>query len=199
MAHSHTSVHFDRPGATTRATDGARQPERQGPQPEALSSPPSSRTRAAAQLSAVSAGLIVAGGYVHFCLYRHGYRFIPKIGISFLLQFTTAAILAAALLIRRGHLHLGRHSVAVPQLSRLAAAGFSIGDLVALGIAHTPGGLFQFHEIGLQPAPQTLITIVAESLAAILLGVAMIEGRIAVPHRTASVEEPRDRAIRDAA
>jgi hypothetical protein len=31
----------------------------------------------ARRLSIASAGLILAGGYVHFCLYRHGYQFIP--------------------------------------------------------------------------------------------------------------------------
>jgi hypothetical protein len=135
------------------------------------------RFRLARRLSAASAALIVIGGYVHFCLYRHGYRFIPKIGVSFLLQFTASAVLAGALLIRGGHVRVGQHRLAVPQLVRLAAIGFSLGDLAALGIAHTPGGLFQFREIGLRPAPQTLVTIAVESLSAALLVVAMLQAR----------------------
>jgi len=145
--------------------------------------------------------LILAGGYVHFCLYRHGYRFIPKIGVSFLLQFTSSAALAAALLVRRGRVRLGRHSVALAQLTRLSAIGLSVGTLAALGIAHTSGGLFQFREIGLRPAPQTLIAIGAESLAALLLGVAMLAGRTAVSNQTVTIpgDSPSGRAVRDAA
>jgi hypothetical protein len=91
--------------------------------------------------------------------------------------------------------------VALAQLTRLSAIGLSVGTLAALGIAHTPGGLFQFHEIGLRPAPQTLIAIGAESLAALLLGAAMLAGRTAVSHQTATapVESPSGRAVRDAA
>src|ERR1700730_16696498 len=140
MPHPNTSVRYDPSRATGRPPDGAAPPDPIGRWPEALSSPPSKRTSTARQLSAVSAVLILAGGYVHFCLYRHGYRFIPKIGVSFLLQFTSSAILAAALLVRRGQVRLGGHSVAVPQLARLSAIGLSVGTLAALGIAHTPGG-----------------------------------------------------------
>ena len=132
---------------------------------------------AARRLSSVAALLIVAGGYVHFCLYLHGYRFIPKIGVSFLLQFMSSAVLAGALLVKGRQLQLGRHVVALGQLTRLAGIGLSVGTLAALGLAHTRGGLFQFHEIGLRPAPQTLIAIVAESLATVVLVVAMLEAR----------------------
>ena len=129
----------------------------------------------ARRLTVASAALILAGGYVHFCLYRHGYRFIPRIGVSFLLQAGSSAVLAAALLVRRGRVRVGHRSVALAQLTRLSAIGLSLGTLAALGIAHTSGGLFQFREIGLRPAPQTLIAIVAESLAVLFLGVAMLQ------------------------
>jgi hypothetical protein len=130
------------------------------------------------RLNVVSAVLILVGGYVHFCLYRHGYRFIPKIGVSFLLQFSSSAMLAAALLVWLRPMRLGRFLVDLAQLARLAAIGLSVGTLAALGIAHTPGGLFSFHEIGLRPAPQTLIAIVVESLATVLLGIAMLQVRV---------------------
>jgi hypothetical protein len=201
MPHPNTSVRYDRSRTTARPPDAAPPPDPIGRRPEALSSPPSKRASTARRLSVVSAVLILVGGYVHFCLYRHGYRFIPKIGVSFMLQFVSSAVLAAALLVRRGRVRLGGHSVAVPQLTRLSAIGLSVGTLAALGIAHTPGGLFQFHEIGLRPAPQTLIAIGAESLAGLLLGVAMLAGRTAVSHQTvtAPVESPSGRAVRDAA
>jgi hypothetical protein len=128
-------------------------------------------------LSIASAGLIVIGGFVHYCLYyKHGYRFIPKIGVSFLVQFSSSAFLALALLLLpRARMRLGRHSVSVAQPVRLAAIGLSIGTLAALGIAHTSRGLFGFREIGLRPAPETLIAIVVESLAAVLLSVAVLQ------------------------
>jgi hypothetical protein len=44
------------------------------------------RTRRLFRALGVATALLVAtGGYVHFCLYRHGYRTIPKIGVGFLL------------------------------------------------------------------------------------------------------------------
>jgi hypothetical protein len=90
--------------------------------------------------------------------------------------------------------------VPLAQLTRLSAIGLSVGTLAALGIAHTPGGLFQFHEIGLRPAPQTLIAIVVESLAAILLGLAMVIARPAARSQTVeAVASPNGRAFRDAA
>jgi hypothetical protein len=125
-------------------------------------------------LSALSAALILAGGYIHFCLYRNGYRFIPKIGIAFFLQFSSSAIIAAALVVVRGRLRIARHTLAVAQLVRLSGVGLTAGTLAALGIAHTPMGLFAFREFGLRPAPQTLVTILVESIATVLLVAAML-------------------------
>jgi hypothetical protein len=154
----------------------------------------------ARRLSLASAALILAGGYVHLCLYRHDYRFIPKIGVSFLLQAGSSVILAAALLVSGGRIRLHGHTVALDQLTRLSAVGLSGGTLAALGIAHTSAGLFQFHEIGLRPAPQTLIAIVAESLAALLLSVAMLEARTVRSLKVAeAVSAPTRRSVRDAA
>jgi hypothetical protein len=187
-----------------RSQSPARDPEAQaGPRswgPEGLN--PSQRRRATMgrRLSVASALLILAGGYVHLCLYRNGYRFIPKIGISFLLQAGSSAILAAALLVRREGIRWHGHTVALAQLTRLSAVGLSVGTLAALGIAHTSAGLFQFHEIGLRPAPQTLIAIVVETLAAVLLSVAMIEMRAIRSVTVArAVASPSGRSVRDAA
>ena len=155
----------------------------------------------ARRLSVAASALILAGGYVHLCLYRHGYRFIPEIGVSFLLQAGASAIIAAALLVRGERRRVGRYAVTLAQLTRLSAIGLSVGTLVALGIAHTPAGLFQFREIGLRPAPQTLIAIVAESLATLVLAVAMLEERAAAHNQTVTttVAPPTGRAARDAA
>jgi hypothetical protein len=79
--------------------------------------------------------------------------------------------------------------------------GLSLGTLAALGIAHTPGGLFQFREIGLRPAPQTVIAIAAESLATLLLTVAVLEGRARTPDQAviAAAASPTRRPTCDAA
>jgi hypothetical protein len=149
----------------------------------------------------VAALLLLVGGYAHFCLYRHGYRFIPKIGVSFLLQFLSSAILAGALLLPRPERHGGRRSLAFDQLTRLSAIGLSVGTLAALAVAHTPAGLFQFHEMGLRPAPQSLIAIAAESLATLVLLVAMLQARASVfrPDLAMTVRVVDRDTIRDAA
>jgi hypothetical protein len=193
-------VQENRSTTTTRRPRGASQPDPRTRHAEAAGHHSPKRASSARLLTVVSALLILAGGYVHFCLYRHGYRFIPKIGVSFFLQSTSSAILGGALFWRGGPIRIGRHFVPLAQLTRLSAIGLSVGTLAALGIAHTPGGLFQFHEIGLRPAPQTLIAIVVESLAAILLGLAMVIARPAARSQTVeAVASPNGRAFRDAA
>jgi hypothetical protein len=136
---------------------------------------PTSRRDAgwARALTLVAAPLIVVGGYVHFCLYRHGYRSIPTIGAGFVLQFTSSAVIATALVLMRGAWHVGRHRVAVAQTARLSGVALTVGTLVALAIAHTSGGLFGFRETGLQPSPQTVITVFVEFDAAVLLAIAI--------------------------
>jgi len=114
----------------------------------------------------------VATAYVHLCLYRHGYRTIPKIGVGFLLQVMGSAIVVLALLI-------GPHAVArvahvtdglAGLLTCVAAAGLAIGTLTAFALTRTPDGLFDFQERGLQPAPQALIALVAEIGVLVVLG-----------------------------
>lgn len=181
--------------------DGGVENERRVGQPMPLRSSPQSRVSRTGKLNVASAALILVGGYVHLCLYRHGYRLIPKIGVSFALQFSSSALLAGALVVVVRRVRLGRFWVDLAQLARLAAIGLSVGTLAALGIAHTSGGLFSFHEIGLRPAPQTLIAIVVESLAAVLLAVAMLQARAASRRQevAAAVVHSSRATMRDAA
>jgi len=132
-------------------------------------------------LGIVLAALIAAGGYVHYCLYRHGYRAIPKIGVGFLLQAVTSTIVVVALL-------LGPHVVArvahvtdrvAWTLTGLAVAALSAGTLVAFALTRTPGGLFNFRERGLEPAPQALIALIAEAGALVMLGMWLVSGYVA--------------------
>src|SRR5579871_6465512 len=135
--------------------------------------------RWARALTLASAGLILAGGYVHFCLYRHGYRFIPKIGPAFVLQFTSSVLVAVGLVFGSGCVSAGQWRFSVAQLARLAGVALALGTLGALALAHTAGGLFGFREIGLNPSPQTVITVAVEWEAAMGLGVAMVCAHIA--------------------
>lgn len=202
MAYPDITVRPDRPRPAGRHLDRPARPDAKPRRTEATSPHRAHRAITARRLSVVSAALILVGGYAHLCLYRHGYRFIPTIGVSFLIQAVASAVVAAALLVKGGRIHMGRRSVALPQLTRLSGIGLSVGTLVALGIAHTPGGLFQFREFGLRPAPQTLIAIVAESLAVLLLGLAVLGGLSTAPSPAlvAAKASPSSRpAARDAA
>jgi hypothetical protein len=120
--------------------------------------------------------LVATGGYVHFCLYRRGYRTIPTIGIGFLLQVIGSALVVLALLIgphavaRVAHVTDGLAGV----LTRVATAGLAIGTLTAFALTRTPGGLFNFRERGLQPAPQALIALVAEIGVLVVVGAWML-------------------------
>jgi hypothetical protein len=130
-------------------------------------------------LSAGAAAAIVVGGYVHYCLYRHGYRSIPKIGTGFLMQVLSSVVVAGALVLGRERaLHLGHLSVRRTAAVRLAGLMLSIGTLGAFGLTRTPAGLFNFVERGLQPAPQAVTALVAESLAVVLLGMALLADRL---------------------
>jgi len=137
-------------------------------------------------LGVATAGLVAAGGYVHFCLYRHGYRTIPKIGVGFALQVVTSALVVVLLLLgphrvaraaRVAHLaHVTDRLAGI--LTALTAAALAAGTLVAFALTRTPGGLFNFRERGLQPAPQALIALVAETGVLVVVGVWLLADRV---------------------
>ena len=96
-------------------------------------------------------------GYVHADLYLNGgYRVIPTIGPSFLVLSSSAFAVAALLLIGSS-----------PVL-RLGAAGIAAGALGGFVLSRTVG-VFGFTERGLQPAPQSLISLISELGALALL------------------------------
>ena len=140
------------------------------PHPARPSGAPRPRHRARAVLRYAAAAAIVVGGYIHYCLYRNGFRTIPKIGIGFLLQVITSAIVAGALVIGRERvLRLGRFVVRSSVAVWLAGLSLSLGTLAAFGLSHTSKGLFMFREFGWQPAPQAAIALVAELMAVVLV------------------------------
>ena len=156
------------------------------PEPEALAHRHPSRPSGAPRrwrrprpaLRYAAAASIAVGGYVHYCLYRNGFRTIPKIGVGFLLQVITSALVAGALVIGREHvLRLGRLVVRSSVAVWLLGLSLSVGTLAAFGLSHTPMGLFAFREFGWQPAPQAAIALVAELTAVVLLATGLLIDR----------------------
>src|SRR5262249_6162638 len=119
-----------------------------------------------------TAALVATGGYVHFCLYRHGYRTIPKIGVGFLLQVAASVVVTVALVLGPRRLARVAHITdrIAAALTTGAAAALAAGTLLAFALTRTPDGLFKFQERGLDPAPQALIALVAEVGVLVALG-----------------------------
>jgi hypothetical protein len=126
----------------------------------------------------IAAGLALTG-YLHADLYAHGYRGLHVIGPSFLwlagASFALATLFAAAV------------AVPEPALLRLAAASLAAGALAGFVLSRTVG-LFGFVERGLQPAPQALLSLVAESAVLVLAG----GGLLADARRTRDAWRGRD-------
>jgi hypothetical protein len=149
-------------------------------------------------LDFLAAACIAGAGYLHYCLYIKGYRAIPTIGTGFLLQFVGSAVVAGALIIPfEFHARAGRVAVSARVASRMAGVILGLGTLAAFVLSRLPGGLFDFQERGLQPAPQSLLTILTEGAAVVLLVAASVlevvhpsVGPVGVPVQAA----PRHRA-----
>jgi hypothetical protein len=101
---------------------------------------------------------LAASGYIHARLYLDEYRFVHVVGALFLLQ--ASASLAVAVLIL----------IAAPLLLRAAAAGVALGALAGFTASRTVG-VFGFTEHGLQPAPQALLSVMAETGTLLLVAV----------------------------
>jgi hypothetical protein len=120
-------------------------------------------------LRTASAATLAVSGYIHAQLYVDGYRFIHIIGPLFLLQAGASFSLAALLLIGTP-----------PLLLRTAAAGVALGALGGFTASRTVG-VFGFTEHGLQPAPQAVLSLLAEIGTLLLL--AMWQVTVARQHR----------------
>lgn len=102
-----------------------------------------------------AAAFLAVSGYLHAELYVHGYRVIPHIGTLFLIQ-ASASFAVALLMPLTAYLPL-----------RLAAAGLAAGALGGFVLSRTVGVL-GFTERGWEPAPQALLSVLAE-IAVLLL------------------------------
>ncbi|MEV6828476.1 hypothetical protein [Amycolatopsis sp. NPDC051102] len=111
-------------------------------------------------LRIATAVCLALSGFLHAQLYVAGYRVIPVIGPAFLVQ--AAESMAVALLLLAGG----------PVLLRLAAAGLAAGALAGFALSRTTG-LFGFSERGFQPAPQALLSVLAEGAVLVLVAVVL--------------------------
>lgn len=80
-------------------------------------------------LRLLAAGLVLAGGLIHYDLWMDGYRSIPSIGPLFMTNLVASVLVAVALLVS------GRPAVVA------AGAALSIGSLGALVASRTVGFL----------------------------------------------------------
>lgn len=103
-----------------------------------------------------AAALLALSGYIHADLYLHGYQAIPLVGPAFLLQASGSFAIAVLLLF--GNV----------LILRLAAAGLAAGALVGFAMSRTVG-IGTFVEHGFDPAPQALISVLAEVAVLALL------------------------------
>jgi hypothetical protein len=100
----------------------------------------------------IAAGLLVSAAS-HGYLYVHGYRHLPAIGTGFLL--TTSIFAAVAVLIALGG----------PFWLHVVALAGSLSAVVAFALSRTVG-LLGFVEHGWQPAPNAVLSMLAEVLTA---------------------------------
>lgn len=125
-----------------------------------------------------------ASGHIHADLYVHGYRGIHVIGPMFLLQAADSFAVALLLL------------VTGTAVSLLGAAGLAGGALVGLLLSRTVG-VFGFVAHGWQPAPQAALTIVAETLALLLLAyLVVLRGRRTPTEAATAAHRPTARRSR---
>jgi hypothetical protein len=117
------------------------------------------RTPVPAAVTRIGAAVfLAASGYLHAELYLHGYRAIPVIGPAFLLQASGSFAVAVLLL------------VSGPVILRLGAAGLAAGALCGFALSRTTG-IAGFVERGFSPAPQALLSLLAEVAVLLLLAV----------------------------
>jgi hypothetical protein len=114
------------------------------------------RTLTEVGLRVLIAAALATSGYIHAQLYVSGYRFIHVVGVLFLLQASASFALAALVLIGG------------PVYIRIGAAGAAAGALGGFAASRTVG-VFGFTERGWQPSPQSLLSVLVEVAALLLL------------------------------
>ena len=113
-------------------------------------------------LRIAAAVAILVSGLIHIDLYFDGYREIPDIGRSFMLNAIASGVIAAAVAVRR------------EWFVRLAGIGLAASTLVAFFLSRRGDGLFDFREEGLNPSPQAALSLFVEIAAIVLLGLSFV-------------------------
>jgi hypothetical protein len=90
------------------------------------------------------------------------YRYIHIVGVLFIIQASASFALAALLLL------------GPPLLFRLAAIGAAAGALGGFAASRTVG-VFGFTEKGWDPSPQSLVSVLVELAAVLLLSPTLVE------------------------
>ena len=118
---------------------------------------------------------ILIGGLVHLDLYFDGYRAIPDIGRSFMLNAIASGIIAAAVAARS------------EWFVRAAGIGLAVGTIIGFVLSRQGDGLFDFREQGLNPSPQAGLSLFVEIAAIILLALTFVP---ALANKDASFKLP---------
>ena len=114
-------------------------------------------------LRLVAAGLVLVGGAVHLKLQLDEYG-TEDIGRTFALNAIASGLVVVYLVLRRD------------VLGPLAAIAVSAGTLVGFTLSRVGDGLLDFRERGFD-APYSLLTVVTEGLALVVLGAVIVAER----------------------
>ena len=120
------------------------------------------KTLPEAALRLASAAALGVSGYIHAQLYVADYRYIHVVGVLFIIQASASFALAALL------------PLGPPAPVRLAAIGAAAGALGGFAASRTVG-VFGFTEHGWDPSPQSLLSVMVEVAAVLLLSPTLVE------------------------
>jgi hypothetical protein len=119
---------------------------------------------AATGLRTVGVVAVLAGGALHLRLALDGYGNDDLITLFFLNAIGSALVAAWMTYDRR-------------PLPLLAGLGVSAVSLLAFGLSRVGDGVVGFRGVGLEPAPDVLLTLGAEAVAVVALAIAVVRVR----------------------
>jgi hypothetical protein len=133
--------------------------------------------RVALYLGAVA---VLATGVVHIQqFYGNDYSTIPTIGTLFFLNFVSAVVLAAGLVVPLERV-AGRYADSIRALFAVGGIGFAVLSLAALFVSES-SSLFGFTEYGYRTA--IVLAIVAEAAAAVFLLIFLAAAGTGLPRK----------------
>lgn len=115
-------------------------------------------------LRLIGAVLLIAGGAVHTWLAIDGYG-TADLQSMFFLNGAGSAVVAAGIVLWRG------------PIAPLAGLGISAVSLLSFAASRTGDGVVGFRGTGLEPAPESLLTLVLEAAALVVVGLVVVNER----------------------